>query len=136
MEFNVKGVYIEDFDEYVWFLSEEKITERAKLRLIEGYTEVLSMFMSPNPFLLKIVEGRRPYAGELSPDVFFCPNTKFDFEGGVLANSSFFDNCLQEHGFVDSLVDLGNITLEDSRNIGRQIDQWGYDHGLYCFNVY
>ena len=136
MDFNIQAVYNEDFGESIWCLSEGAMLKKDKHRLHIAYFEVLSMFISDNPFMFRVKTGRRPFNGEISKGVYFSPNTKFCFRDGVLVNSHFFDSCLKGKGFIDALVGLGELALGDQKDLGGQLDRWGYDYGLYCFDVY
>ena len=134
LDFNISAKFNELLGEPFWLLSDGVPPPDLAARVEMAYVEVRSMFISENPFFLTVATGSKPQVGQLVPDVFFCLPERFQFGDYTLINSSFWDKCLQEKGFVDALVVIGDLI--ESEELGQRLKQWERDLGFHCFKIF
>ena len=134
MDFNISAQFSNALQEPFWILSDSPPCPVLAERFELAYVEVRSMFMSNNPFLLTRATGRKPQAGQLVPDVFFCDPNRFQFGDYTLTNSVFWDRCLDGKGFLDALVAIGQLI--GTEQMGTQLKQWEQNLSLHCFNLF
>ncbi len=94
------------------------------------------MFVSDNPFILTIAQGRKPITGQIAPGVFFCPARQFQFGECTLLSTSFWQNCFRNKSFIDTLVTIGGLLQKDAKDFRDQLSIWEKKEGLHCMNVF
>ena len=133
MEFNISAKISAELDQPIWVFSDKRVSSKVFSSLTTSYERAACQLNSDNPILMRLVEGAAPNVGQIARCVFLSDAFKFD--GIVLINHTFWQFCMPDMNFNDTLHRLGAI-LSDSEQLANQIETWQRDVGLLCFNVY
>ena len=135
MDFNVTAKFNDLLEEPFWLMSSKIIPVNVANRFELAYVEIRSMFIGEVPFLVGCGVGDRPVVGQIVPDVFYCDPSSFNFRDCFLVGSSFWDLCFHDLGFVDSLVGIGQLFLQEG-GVEKQLRRWGYEFPFHSFELF
>ena len=138
MGFNITVRTDDVFDVSLWYLSEFAITEQTIECLQAAYRAVQSMWNSKAAFIFRIQQGSQPKVGQVSPGVFICDATHFEFGDVVLVNDEFWKICpdgikLDDINLVGAML-LHIASIEEGEYA--KLKQMERDHCFHCIDVY
>ena len=132
MDFNITVRTDDVFDASLWYLSESAIAEQTIKDLQAAYQAVQSMWNSKSSFMFRIQSGSQPTAGQVSPGVFICDATHFEFGDVVLVNDEFWKICMDGMNLVEAMLYVASI----EEGGYEKLKQMERDHCFHCIDVY